>query len=292
MDVLKDTALKKNEKKQRTGDIIWNEINNQTGFVDKVKNGTEPFFFDAALFDDVAREIPGLKASSAQARLNTKYDFKNIRPSILKENNLCVFAVKNGRYGVFDAEGYETVLEDDIAKRDIKECIIPWHARPFCDAEGLSSESDVISALEISGAFEEFLGTNGLIGMGTGRERTNSFSFDIGKYKNVEISGVQSEADMKLESESLYVLGEAKVSSGDFHSDFMIRQIYFPYRNLLIEEEKRGIKIPVTNLFIDYSMSSRICQLIQYEFTDMNAYNSIREVKRGYFKFRNEERKD
>lgn len=99
------------------------------------------------------------------------------------------------------------------------------------------------------------------------------FNFNINNYNNqvlnVSVVNSQIEIDGGYEGVNSLCLIEAKNS---ISSDFLIRQLYYPYR---LWENK--IPKPVKPVFLVYS--NGIFHLREYEFACLTDYNSIRLVK-------------
>jgi len=103
----------------------------------------------------------------------------------------------------------------------------------------------------------------------TGRMRANKFDFNVksnGKDFPISVQKPQIEIDGGYESSEKVIVVEAKNLEPD---DFIIRQLYYPYRYWKMKVEKEVIPV-----FLTYK--NGIYTFYIYEFQDINSYNSIR----------------
>jgi hypothetical protein len=142
------------------------------------------------------------------------------------------------------------------------------------------SESSLIDRLRYSGVFEreEFLNepiTHG--SLLNGRHRC-SFDMQLGE-TIYSIKGVQYEIDSCFESEHKILIIECKNTNSPFDS-FNIRQLYFPYREIL---EKTFGKKEIICLFIHNCMN--IVHIWKYWFDVPTRMDSIVLLGHYMFKF-------
>ncbi|MDR0810862.1 MAG: hypothetical protein LBN23_01090, partial [Paludibacter sp.] len=105
-----------------------------------------------------------------------------------------------------------------------------------------------------------------------GRKYTPKFSFKVGN-QTITQESVQTEVDAGYEGRNQVVLIEAKNSST---KNTIIRQLYYPFRQWQEHTNK-----PVKTLF--FEKRGDFYSLWQYEFADVNDYNSIKLVKSQQF---------
>lgn len=101
-----------------------------------------------------------------------------------------------------------------------------------------------------------------------GRKYTPQFSFRVGN-QQLTAESVQTEVDAGYEGKNQVVLIEAKNSKTN---NTIIRQLYYPFR----QWSHHTTKI-VKTLF--FEKREKYYSLWQFEFTDINDYNSIRLTK-------------
>lgn len=118
----------------------------------------------------------------------------------------------------------------------------------------------------------DFTNEDNLLPTVSGRMSSSLFNFKIKSGKglvNVKVGNSQIEIDGGYEGDNSLTLIEAKNYISD---DFLIRQLYYPYRlwNNKITKQVRPI-------FLTYS--NGIFHIREYEFADSDLYNSIRLVQ-------------
>ena len=125
-----------------------------------------------------------------------------------------------------------------------------------------------------AGIIADFLEDEDLISTVSGRMSSGSFEFDIINSKNgypcrVQVSNSQIEIDAAYEGVKWLSLFEAK---RDLSDDFLIRQIYYPFRTW-----QSRITKTIKSVFLVYS--NGIYSIYEYIFQDPNNYNSLVLVK-------------
>ena len=112
----------------------------------------------------------------------------------------------------------------------------------------------------------------------SGRMGSGNFEFYVSDYQKsepiekkplIQVQNSQVEIDGGFENENVFTLIEGK---NVVHSNFLIRQLYYPAR---LWAEK--IHKPIRPVFMVYS--NNIFRLLEYEFTDLRYYNSLRLVQ-------------
>ncbi len=213
--------------------------------------------------------------SGREPRLMCKFDSKDSRSKLLKQNNCTILPIQNGVYKIIAGDGY--------ASTNFQNCPIekfdPSRLHRFQTLPSVfQSESQVIDAAHASGLLSSFLGDSDLILTIRGRLRSPRFEFSFQSTKEllpVEVEGVQIEVDSGFEGDAVYLV-EAKM--GD-REDFHVRQIYYPYR---MWREKITNK-PIKPVFLTYS--NGIFALSLYSFTEDTNYHSIKLDKVKKFTF-------
>ena len=103
-----------------------------------------------------------------------------------------------------------------------------------------------------------------------GRKYTPEFTFQVGAF-SVTAKSVQTEVDAGYEGRDAIVLVEAK---GPTQNNFIIRQLYYPYRQWRIRTQKA-----IRSLFFSFDSRAETYSIWEYEFADEADYNNIRLVK-------------
>jgi hypothetical protein len=155
-----------------------------------------------------------------EPRLLCKHDTKDSRPTIFKENELCIISIKNGTYLLTKMNIYKTLYFQDIniiqLQRDDTSCIL----------NNGNSESSFLDNLYYANVFSDIL--NEPITHGSLLNGRHRCSFDILiNNQIIKISGSQFEIDACYESKNKIMIIEAK---NKMCHDFNIRQLYYPFR--------------------------------------------------------------
>ena len=121
---------------------------------------------------------------------------------------------------------------------------------------------------------KDFLGEEGLVPTVSGKMGSGIFNFEIKKIDsdekiNVTVENSRMEIDGGYEGVNSLALVEAKNVISD---DFLVRQLYYPYRLW-----KSKIQKDVRPIFVVYS--NGIFTIYEYKFNDINEYSSIELVK-------------
>jgi hypothetical protein len=216
------------------------------------------------LFEIDAKTIKTVR----EPRLMSKFDHKTNLPEIFKTNGLAILPITRSRYVIGEFDAYQTVAYNPqieptpIAFPDTITSIQP---------SNLYSESVALHCAYVSGMVDHLLAE---IAYPTISGRMSSRDFDFLIKSNgfaehrISVSKSQIEIDAGYESESKFVLIEAKNEST---SDFLIRQLYYPYR-LWTDRLTKEI-VPV---FFTYS--NDVFSFFVYKFTHPHRYNSLRLV--------------
>jgi hypothetical protein len=203
-----------------------------------------------------------------QSRLMSKFDHLSTLPKLFAENNLAILPVSRSSYviGYFDAYFKLEPAEEP--------------ARNWCDVDNhesldfanLYSENAALLFAFNAGIINDLLGEDFFLTV-LGRMSSGRFTYKIHQVKSenfysIDVDNSQCEIDAGFESENFLLLIEAKMFTVE---DFLVRQIYYPYR--LWQEKVSKKVIPALLVF-----SNDIFSFFVFEFDDPNNYNSIRLV--------------
>jgi len=219
-----------------------------------------------------------------EARLMTKFDFKSSLPKIFQENNLAILPITRGTYIIAPFEAYHK-FEIQKATNDITVLEFPQYLRSI-NHKDITSETTAINCAYICGILQDFIQDENnanqqldevipLLPTVNGRMSSDSFSFDIHSTKDsgllsVNINSSQIEIDAGYENLETFIIIEAK--NNIIAEDFLIRQLYYPFRKWHQLLNKK-----IKNIFLNYS--NNIFYLREYVFEDINNYNSLKLVK-------------
>ena len=205
-----------------------------------------------------------------EARLMTKFDNSACIPKILKENNLSILPISSNTYMIAQFNTYKKFEKCD---KEIERIDFPPYIQSL-DSENITSEALALNCAYITNMLKDFLGEEGLVPTVSGKMGSGIFSFEIKKIDSdekidVTVEKSRMEIDGGYEGVNSLALVEAKNVISD---DFLVRQLYYPYRLW-----KSKIQKDVRPIFVVYS--NGIFTIYEYKFNDINEYSSIELVK-------------
>lgn len=203
-----------------------------------------------------------------EPRLMTKFDHKINLPGIFASNNLSILPITRDEYIISSFSAYEEFSE---SSPDVQRISIPPHIQSL-SPQFLVSETIALNCASACGILNDFLEDDGLIPTVSGRMSSGNFEFGINtssSVQNVSVCNSQIEIDAAYEGIHYLSLFEAK---RDLSDDFLIRQLYYPFR-VWNERVTKMVK-PIFLIF-----SNGMFNLYQYQFDDPRNYNSLRLVK-------------
>lgn len=198
-----------------------------------------------------------------EARLMTKFDHHSQLPKLFVENKLSILPTSRGTYEIGKFETFCDFNNDDV---EITYIDFPSFLESI-DYTDITSESIAINCAFVSNILHDFTGEEKLFPTVCGRMSSSLFDFKINsgqKTFKINVENSQIEIDGGYEGDKSLNLIEAKNYISD---DFLIRQLYYPYRLWSDKITKR-----VRPIFLTYS--NGIFHLREYEFTDPYLYNS------------------
>lgn len=204
-----------------------------------------------------------------EARLMTKFDNRENLPYIFQKHHLSILPVTRGNYIIGTYDAYQDIKYES---RESTSLSLPDYIESI-NTSDLYSESACLNCAYASGIIDDLCGGHALPAV-SGRMSSDAFKFRIKssnqeKYQEIEVKNSQVEIDGGYESENALVLIEAKNYSAD---DFLIRQLYYPYR---LWNSK--IRKPVVPVFMTFS--NDMFSFFVFEFRDISTYNSINLIK-------------
>ncbi|MEG4071266.1 translation elongation factor [Microcoleus sp. Pol14C2] len=243
-------------KSQKTAnDKAWEILFERHKILEEVeKNG----FFEIA---------SGQINQERESRLMAKFDHSVNLPDIFRDNDLSILPISRSKYviGKFDTH-FEVKYDSEIE-------VIPFEFPPgieSIDYTNLYSESSALHCAFNIGIIDDLFGEKTAYTV-SGRMSTESFDFNIinslaNKPYSIKVKNSQCEIDAGFESNNYFVLIEAKNYAID---DFLIRQLYYPYRLWSKKMAKKVIPVLMT-------YSNDIFSFFIYEFSNDENYNSLK----------------
>ncbi|MCK4407263.1 MAG: hypothetical protein KAV44_06280 [Bacteroidales bacterium] len=201
------------------------------------------------------------KTNEKEVRILCKQDSRENRPQVFVEKGVFLLPIKNGKYAIVKGEGYFDIPEIKKTAK-IYTSKLDFH---LDTSQVGNSEMQHLDFAYAASLIRTFLKDETLVLTIRGRKYTPEFSFRVGKQKIIAMS-VQTEVDAGYEGKNQLVLVEAKNSKT---SNTIIRQLFYPFR-----QWSQHTKKTVRTLF--FEKRGKFYSLWQFEFDDINDYNSIR----------------
>ena len=203
-----------------------------------------------------------------EPRLMTKFDHKINLPALFEENNLSILPISRGDYIISSFFAYHPFEE---FSNEVEKVSIPAYIQSLMP-QFLVSESIALNCANACGILSDFLEDEALVPTVNGRMSSGELHFNIdsavGK-QHIFVNNSQIEIDAAYEGIRCLSLFEAK---RDLADDFLIRQLYYPFRVW----SKRVTKT-VKPIFLIFSNGA--FHLYQYRFEDPNDYSSLKLIK-------------
>ncbi|MGX9134341.1 type II restriction enzyme [Rummeliibacillus sp. JY-2-4R] len=204
-----------------------------------------------------------------EPRLMTKFDHSSNLPQQFQKHKLAILPNSRSSYIIGKFNVYEKVKYNK--RINPKRFELPSYIESI-DTNNLYSESAALSCALVAGLIDDVVGEP-VKPTVFGRMSSKKFNFDIktkqGELVNFNVENSQIEIDGGYEGRNKFVIVEAKNTTVD---DFLIRQLYYPYR-LWKSKLDKAIK-PV---FFTYS--NDIFSFFKYEFENPYEYNSIHLIE-------------
>lgn len=212
-----------------------------------------------------------------EPRLMTKFDHKKQLPQLFIDNNLAILPLTRGSYIISEMETYH---DFETQKTKIRSVEFPANIQSI-DINNITSEATAINIAHIAGMVEDFTGEASRLTV-SGRMSSGEFSFNIFNRRidnfSIDIKKSQIEIDAGFETDTSLLLFEVKNSVSD---DFLIRQLYYPYRLWQAKIQKQ-----IRSIYMIYS--NGIFTMYEYKFEQIDFYNSTKLIKKQAYKFEEE----
>ena len=245
-------------------DEKWEILFEKYKIEDEIKKNGK-FFITA----DQIREVK-------EPRLMTKFDTRESLPSVFGRK-ISILPVTRGKYVLGEFDLYQEFPETVSDIKQMASAKMPDYFETI-DINDIRSEAGAINVMSIAGILDDFLGEDNMVQTVSGRMGSGNFGFHVSDFKKstpigdkpyILVQNSQVEIDGGFENPNVFSIIEGK---NVVHSNFLIRQLYYPVR---LWEQK--ISKPIRPVFMVYS--NNIFRLLEYEFTDIEYYNSIKLVK-------------
>ncbi|RNC99554.1 type II restriction enzyme [Lysinibacillus halotolerans] len=206
--------------------------------------------------------------------LMTTFNHATGLPLLFKQNKLSILPNSSTDYVIGNFSAYQNITYND----EIETTLVPIPRNlESIDPTNIYSDDSVLSCAFVTGMIEDFIEMK-VIPTIFGRITSEEFNYTIKTSNGPEIPLFVKDIDMDIqggfESEEDFLIINAKNSRLD---DFLISQMYFPYRYWTSKINKN-----VRTIFITFS--NDIFNFFEYEFINLNNYNSIRLVKQKNYR--------
>ncbi|CAL2114124.1 Transcriptional regulator [Tenacibaculum sp. 190130A14a] len=237
-------------------DTAWNKLFNKYKISENViKNGA---------FEITSTQINEFR----EARLMTKFDFRTQLPKTFTENDLSILPISRGSYVISNFETFKDFESNSPAPIKID---FPNYLESI-EYNNITSESTALNCAYVTGIIEDFVQDEQLKPTVSGRMSSSNFNFNISTKNNdlnIIVNNSQIEIDGGYEGINSLSLIEAKNS---ISKDFLIRQIYYPFK-LWTDKVAKEVK----SIFLTYT--NGVFHFREYVFEDPNHYNSLKLKK-------------
>jgi hypothetical protein len=236
-------------------DVAWEQLFEKYSILDIVKRN--------GCFEINSSQINEFRES----RLMSKFDHCANLPEIFKANSLSILPISRFRYVIGNFESHYNLNSIAVETELVT---FPGNIQSI-NFTDLYSESIALNCAHITGIIDILLGEKSFLTV-SGRMSTRQFNFQINNVKdincpyNISVDNSQCEIDAGFESQHSLMLIEAKNYS---IKDFLIRQLYYPYR---LWESRLSKKILPTLM----TFSNDVFSFFIFEFENLNSYNSLR----------------
>lgn len=203
-----------------------------------------------------------------EPRLMCKFDHSVNRPKIFVDNDLSILPISRGEYVISSFSAYHSFENTVPAVEKIK---IPDYLKSL-EPQFIVSEAIALNCANACGILTDFLEDEEIVPTVNGRMGSGLFGFEIDTTFGRQYVGVfnsQIEIDAAYEGINYLSLFEAKK---DLSEDFLIRQLYYPFRAW-----NQRIDKPIKSVFMTFSNGQ--FSFYEYKFLDGNNYNSLQLVK-------------
>ena len=251
-------------------DIAWNKLFVKYNILQKIQ--TDGIYYIKSDDINIYRE----------SRLMTKFDHSLQLPQIFKQHKLSILPISRKEYIIAPIQTFAPLqYNSQLGLHDI---IVP----PFLESlnyNNITNEAMAINCAYASGIIADFTEESELFPTISGRMSSQKFNFEItsniplkcGSFK-ISVENSQIEIDGGYEGKTSLSIIEAKNS---INNDFLIRQLYYPYR-LWTDKISKKVK----PIFMIYT--NGIFYLKEYKFTNKYNYSSITLVKEKKYRLTTE----
>lgn len=246
--------------------------------LDKHNFNKKPFIISHQDVKNIAgKYFSHIDNNSKEIRILGSQTERNLRPKYFIDRNLFLLPKSNKSWYFLKGEGYVDIPD---LKTPILKASYPVTSKLELFKFG-NSEMKFLDACHTDKVLESFLQETDLVLCKRGRFRSGGFNMMVNKLSVSIDKGVQMEVDAGYENKNSIFLIEAK--SNTKVDNEIIRQIYFPYREITIQTRKS--KKNVRNIFISQDKKNSCLNFYEYIFKDPMNYESIELIKSSRYEY-------
>jgi hypothetical protein len=211
------------------------------------------------------------EATGLEPRNMAYMDHSSSRPKIFKEKKVFLLPVKNGEYALVRGEGYHRLEEDPHPAKVFRPEV------PLDDLQlgPYGGEGAALAYAYNSGLTAQVANTPPLLLGRNDMFRLDPFDFRLNHHTpTLHQEGAIAQVDgFYFGGESALVV-ECKTRR---NADFLVRQLYYPFRHYEAKYRNSRVK-RVRPFFVDFEPETGIFRFIEYEFGELDDYESIQRV--------------
>jgi len=210
-----------------------------------------------------------------------KFDKREDLPNVFQEKELNILPLSNREFAIghfneytnFNREKTPNLLTFKLPSYDtLNTNVKKWNENSWINA------TSAVHAFDMAFDDEDLIHTlDGRMGSGKWAYEINSLR---GKLIKMTVRNATIEIDSVFETKkAIYIIEAKRVKE----SNFLIRQLYFPYRKLI--SDLNIVQKPIIPVFYEIDSQTQLAKIRLFEFQNSDNYNSIHEFKRFEFQF-------
>lgn len=217
-----------------------------------------------------------------EPRLLAKFDHHFQQPRCFTDNSISILPIDRGNYLLSHFDNFKNFDEDESTPLEL--VALPEYIETLYNT---TSEANSLNAASAAGIFTSFFETNEVCSALNGRMGSGQFDFNINNLHTqatmpVSVDKAQIEVDASFEGITDFFLIEAKMAEQD---DFLIRQLYYPYRAIANVTNKN-----IRPIF--FTCTNGVYNLREYQFLDPLNYNSLELIKSRKYRIKDKDEEE
>jgi len=219
---------------------------------------------------DLSDDIPASafrRYADLEARNATKIDESKTLPPILGGQKLFPLPIRNGVYKLIRGNGFHELEEYNGS---------PRRFQSFLKKPPGQGESLFVHYCMNCGLLSDFTRKLQINKIDEGRRGANPFEFWVGTVGPIHQDGTQIQVDGLFSAEGSVIILEAKARKC---RDFIIRQLYYPYRHWRLEEPEKSVE----TYFMRVDPRTGIYEFWKYAFPEERNYGKIELVDQASY---------